>query len=59
MWGGTFSNVQLREARGPLQARACLPGWRVGARGGGAGGGQGEQGQTPDAGGMAERIGGL
>lgn len=59
MTPGTFSGVQVREAGGPLQAGACLPGLRVGARGSGGWGGQGEQRQAPDAGGMAERGRGL
>jgi hypothetical protein len=57
--GDTFSEVQVREAGGPLQAGACLPGPGAGARGGGRWGGQGKQGQTPDTGGVAERRGGL
>lgn len=54
MTPGTFSGVPVREAGGPLQAGARLPGLRVGARGSGGRGGQGEQRQAPHAGGMAE-----
>lgn len=50
----TFSDVQVREAGGLLQAGALLPGLWVGAWGSGGGRGQGEQRQAPDAGGMAE-----
>lgn len=59
MMSGTFSDVQAGEAGGPLQAGVRLPGLWVGARGGGDWGGQGEQGQAPDAGGGAEWSWGL
>lgn len=41
---GTFSDVQVGEAGGPLQTGVRPPGLRAGARGGGGWGGQGEQG---------------
>lgn len=56
---GTFSDVQVGEVGGPLQAGVPLLGLWVGAQGRGGWGGQGEQRQAPDAGGMAERRWGL
>lgn len=50
---GTFSNVQVGEAG------VHPPGLWAGAWGEGGWGGQGEQGQAPDAGGVAERRWGL
>lgn len=56
---GTFSDVQVGEAGDPLHTGVRLPGLRVGARSGGGWGGEGEQGQAPDAGGVAGRRWGL
>lgn len=55
----TFFDVPVREVGGLLQAGAGLPGPRVGPGGGWGLGGQGKQGQAPDAGGVAERHRGL
>lgn len=46
---GTFTDVQVREARGALPLAQGGRGWV----------GEGKQGQAPDAGGVAERSWGL
>lgn len=59
MTPSTFSDVQVREAGDPLQAGAHPLGLQAGAWGCRGRGGQGEQGQAPDAGGVAECHWGL